>query len=466
MKHPSQKISRRSFLGQASCAGVSATPLLSTLLNLRMTNTVVAASSGSNDYKALVCFFFGGGNDSFNMLAPKGATEYAEYAATRTDQALPQASILQLNGTHNGKTFGLHPGMPELQTIYNANPSRLAFVCNVGTLVEPIANVTEYNSNQFKVPPGLFSHADQIHQWQTSIPNQNTSLGWGGRVSDLLAPCNVGANISMNISLSGSNIFQTGASNVSYEISTLANGSVTFRGSSDETLTALGTTAINSMMDAQYSNLFKQAFAQRHRSSLDAAVEFSDAIGAQTVNTAFSDNDISQSFRMVARTIAARNLLNMKRQTFFIMFGGFDHHDELLNNHAEMLPVISKAMSEFDTAMTELGVSDKVTTFTASDFGRTLSSNGKGTDHAWGSNQMVMGGAVNGGQFYGTYPSLDLGNNLDTGRGRLIPTLSTDEYFAELARWFGVSNTDLPTIFPNLTRFYTPSSTAPVGFMG
>ncbi len=432
-----------------------------------MANTAVAATSDPNDYKALVCFFFGGGNDSFNMLVPKGPAEYSEYATARSNQALPQNSILPLNGSHNGKTLGLHPGMPELQALYNANPSRLAFVCNVGTLVEP-TNLAAYESGAVALPSGLFSHADQIMQWQTSVPNQNTGLGWGGRVADLLSPTNVGSNISMNISLSGTNTFQSGVNSISYEIEPEGNGSITlapYAGGEDPTLAALGSSAINSLMDAQYSNLFQKAFAQKHRASLDASIEFSSAIGAQSLNTVFSPNRISQSFHMIAKTIAARQLLHMKRQTFFIFFGGFDHHDELLNSHAAMLPVISKAMFEFDSAMTELGINDKVTTFTASDFARTLSSNGKGTDHAWGSNQMALGGAVNGGRIYGAYPELALGNSLDTGRGRLIPTLSTDQYFAELARWFGVPDADLGAVFPNLNRFHNIGSGAPIGFM-
>lgn len=457
--------SRRAFLGQASCAAVTATPLLSTLLNLRMANTVVAASADPNDYKALVCFFFAGGNDSFNMLIPKGASEHSEYATARSNQAIAQNNVLQIKGTHNGKTLGVHPGMPEVQSLYDND--RLAFVCNVGTLVEPVT-LTTWENGAARLPAGMFSHADQIQHWQTSVPDQRSALGWGGRTADLLSSCNVGANISMNISLSGTNTFQSGANSVSYEIESGGNGSIAlapYGDDDDPTLTALGSTAVNSLMDAEYSNLFQKAFAQKNRASLDASNEFANAVSSQSLTTVFSANHISLSFQMVARTIAARQTLNMKRQTFFILFGGFDHHDELLNNHAAMLPVVSKAMSEFDAAMTELGLNDKVTTFTASDFARTLSSNGKGTDHAWGSNQMVMGGAVQGGQIYGNYPSLALGSNLDTGRGRLIPTMSTDEYFAELARWFGVGDADLGTVFPNLNRFHTIGSGAPVGFM-
>ncbi|MEM9282368.1 MAG: DUF1501 domain-containing protein [Verrucomicrobiota bacterium] len=458
-------MNRRKFLGQASCAGISSTPVLSTLLNLKMTNTAVAAPIGSNDYKALVCFFFAGGNDSFNMLLPAGNNEYADYATTRSNQSIAQASILPLNSSHHGRTLGVHPGMPEVQSLYASG--RLAFVANVGTLVDRTVTITDFNNGE-KLPDGLFSHADQITHWQTSVPDQRSALGWGGRLADLLSSCNSNTQISMNISLSGTNTFQSGAQSVSYEIEPSGTGSIALRPYLDgenPTIAALGNTAINSMMDAQYSDLFKQAFARKNKNALDASAAFSTAIAAQTITTPFSSNPISESFQMIARTIAARDLLGMRRQTFFVMFGGFDHHDELLVNHGAMVPVISRAMSEFDAALTELNLQNDVTTFTASDFARTLTSNGKGTDHGWGSNQMVMGGAVRGGQIYGNYPDLALGTSLDTGRGRLIPTLSTDEYFAELARWYGVANTDLTSVLPNLSRFYTPSSTPPIGFM-
>ena len=184
------------------------------------------------------------------------------------------------------------------------------------------------------------------------------------------------------------------------------------------------------------------------------------------LTTTFSQNPISQSFQMVARTIAARATLGVRRQTFFILFGGWDHHDEVLNAQAAMLPVVSKGLSEFHAALTELGVLNDVLTFTASDFARTLTSNGQGSDHAWGGNHIVMGGPVAGGDIYGQYPQLYADNDLDTGRGRLIPTTSCDEYFAELALWFGVSPSDLPTVLPNIGRFYTPGSGPPIGFLG
>ncbi len=458
-------MNRRHFLGQMSCAAVTATPLLSTLLNLRMANAAVVPGADSEDYKALVCFFLAGGNDSFNMLVPSGSSEYAQYAQTRSNMSLAQNTLLPLNGVHQGRNFGLHPGMAGLQNLFNQG--RAAFVSNVGTLVEPVT-LARFQSEQAKLPQGLFSHADQIMHWQTSVPDQRSALGWGGRMADLLHASNQQSNISMNISLDGSNRFQTGSQTVSYEIEASGNGAITLQpylDGDDPVLASLGQTAINNLMDAEYSNLFEKSFAQKTKDSLAAAEQFSSAVAGKTLQTTFSANNVSQAFQMVARTIAARQELGMRRQTFFVMFGGFDHHDELLNSHGSMMPVVSQALTEFDTAMTELNVNDKVTTFTASDFARTLTSNGKGTDHGWGSNQIVTGAAVNGGQIYGSYPELYLGSPLDTGRGRLIPTLSTDEYFAELARWFGVPDADLDKVFPNIGRFHNISSGAPVGFM-
>ncbi len=459
--------SRRRFLGQAACSAISATPVLSTLLNLKMTGNVAAQSSDPDDYKALVCLFLAGGNDSFNMLVPSGTSEYADYRSARSDLALARETLLPLAGTHNNKTLGLHPGMTETKSLYDAG--NLAFVTNVGTLVEP-TNLTQYQNQSVRLPVGLFSHSDQIAHWQTSVPDTRSGLGWGGRMADILQSGNSNQRISMNISLSGTNTFQSGSQTVSYEISPSGNGAqvlTPYTDNDNPTVSNLSTTAINSLMDVNYQNLFQQTFAQRNKDAIAAGQEFSLAIaGTSPLAATFQANQVSQSFQMVAKTIAARQALGMRRQTFFIMFGGWDHHDEVLIAQGGMLPIVSKGISEFTAAMTELGIGDKVTTFTASDFGRTLTSNGEGSDHAWGGNHIVAGGAVKGGAVYGAYPDLGLGNSLDTGRGRLIPTLSTDEYFAELAQWFGVSNADLTTVFPNLSRFYSVGAQRPIGFMG
>ncbi|MEM7588205.1 MAG: DUF1501 domain-containing protein, partial [Acidobacteriota bacterium] len=317
-----------------------------------------------------------------------------------------------------------------------------------------------------RLPLGLYSHSDQITHWQTSLPDQRGSLGWAGRTADLLRSSNANNTVSMNISLSGTNIFQAGSQVAPYAIT--ENGSLGLEplGQSD-LFEQLRTTAIDSLLDQQYQNLFIDTFSSSTRSALDAHLLFSSALdAAPPLTTPFSENDISRSFQMAARAISVRQALGVRRQTFFILFGGWDHHDEVLNNQASMLPVVSKALAEFDAALTELGMQNDVVTFTASDFARTLTSNGRGSDHAWGGHHIVMGGPVVGGDIYGSYPQLYADNDLDTGRGRLIPTLSCDEYFGEMALWLGVSTSELATVLPNIGRFYTPGANPPIGFLG
>ncbi len=464
------KLNRRNFLGQASCAAIGSTTLLSTILNMGVANSLAGmttpALSTGGDYKAMVCILLAGGNDSFNMLVPRNGTHYSEYASTRSNLALPQGDLLPLNYTDtNGKQFGLHPSMPEVQTLFNTN--KLAFVSNVGTLIEPTTK-TQYLNKSKPVPVGLLSHADQIQQWQTSIPQTRSSKGWGGRMADILQAGNANQNISMNISLSGTNIFQVGNQSAEYAIRASAGGSVgisTYDGTSALDLALKSGT--ESLLAQQYQDIFKSTFTNKITDSQSNHVEFSAAISqAPVLSTAFSDNGVSANMELIAKTIAVRNVLNVKRQTFFITIGGWDHHDEVLNNQVAMLSVVSKALSEFQTAMEELNLSDCVTTFTASDFGRTLTSNGNGSDHAWGGNVMVMGGAVNGGQIFGEYPSLALNSIDDVGGAILLPTISTDEYFAELSKWFGVSDGDLSYVLPNIGNFYEVNSgSLPIGFM-
>jgi uncharacterized protein (DUF1501 family) len=449
-------ISRRRFLGQASCAAVGTTALYSTVLDLGMFNALACTVP---DYKALVCIFLGGGVDSFNMLVPRGPSEHAEYAQVRRDLALPRDVLLPVDpATSDGRLYGLHPGLAELQTLFERTD--VAFLANVGTLVEPMT-LQQYRDGTARRPLGLFSHSDQSMHWQTSIPDQRAAVGWAGRMADVLGDVNDNPNISMNISLSGNNVFQSGNISAHYTIS--SNGSRGLRGYGGRSpVDQARTQGVDSLLAMTYQHLFEQTFATRMRGAIDAHLEFSAAIDAlPPMQTVFSDTRLSQNLRMVAQTIAARDTLGMCRQTFFIGAGGWDHHDEVLVNQELMLPVVSAALNEFQSALVELGVESDVTTFTASDFGRTLTSNGRGSDHAWGGNHIVMGGAVRGGEIYGRYPSLYQGNPLDTGRGRLIPTTSVDEYFAELALWFGVPRQDLEIVLPNIRRFYDPSSSAP-----
>lgn len=461
------KYSRRSFLGTASCAAIGSTTFFSTLFNLQSMNAASLSSDwwgGGEDYRALVCIMLGGGNDSFNMLVPTSNEHYSEYQTTRSNQAIPQANLLNLSPTsYNEKELGLHPSMPELKTLFDAG--KLAVLCNVGTLVQPTTK-SDYN-NSYRLPFALFSHADQEKQWQTSVPQTNSPTGWGGRLADLVQSANTNQNISMNISLAGKNLFQLGEQSAEYSILPTGTGSIGIRGYNGiSTFDQIRTSAVKSLMEKQYQDIFKQTYAGVVQASQNTHELFSAAVGNSTLSTTFSTNPLSQSLQMVARTMKVRQELGVKRQTFFVRIDGFDNHDELLNNHGALMTMLSKGMSEFQTAMGELNLEDCVTTFTVSDFGRTLTSNGNGTDHAWGGNVLIMGGKVKGKEVYGSYPNLALNTDLEIGGGVLIPKISTDEYFAELALWYGVSKSDLAILFPNIGNFYnTMSTTPPLGFM-
>ena len=451
-----KKWNRRRFLGEASCAAVGASTFMSSLMHLNMINAASVVNPNS-DYKALVCILLAGGNDSFNMLVPKGDPEYEEYEEMRSTLALDQNDILDLtNGINNGKTLGVHPSMPEVRDLYDQG--KLAFLSNVGTLVEP-TDFQQYTEQSVILPKGLFSHSDQISQWQTSIPQDLSQLGWGGRMADVLNSLNANQNLSMNISLAGVNVFQIG--NAVFPFSITENGSIGINGYGGGSLfNQIRTQAVDSLLALEYKNLFELTYGQTVRTSQDSHQAFEDAINNITplATTFTQSNPVSVDMEMIAKTIAARTELDFCRQIFFVTFGGWDHHDEVLNNQLFMLGVVSQALKEFYDATVELGVSDKVTTFTISDFGRTLSSNGNGSDHAWGGNHLILGDAVNGGQIFGTYPDLYEDNPLDVGRGRLIPTVSADEYFAELAFWFGVSSADLDMVLPNIYNFIPQGS--------
>ena len=464
MTNPKYNINRRRFISQASCAAIGSTTLFNTLLNLKAMNAAAIANSStliSGNYKALVCLTLGGGNDSFNMLIPTETNAYTDYANSRSNLAIDSAAVLPLNGVN----LGLHPELTDVQNLFNDN--KVAFISNIGTLIEPTTK-TEFYNDTVDIPLGLYSHADQFQQWQTSVPHDRVNIGWGGKVADLIDSMNNNDNISMNVSLNGANIFQRGIDTVEYSVHPY-DGSIGILGFDDPNdLQLAKKIASDNMIEASYADAFKQTYVDVIKVSRDAHIEFSDAIDnvAPFSTVTFSDNDLSQSFNMVAKTIAARDTLSFQRQIFFIELNGFDMHDELLVAHSDAMRMVNDALHEFTLAMEELNIDDCVTTFTMSEFSRTLTSNGNGTDHAWGANVLVMGGGVNGGSIYGTYPSLALDGPAEVGGGVLIPDISTDEYFAELALWFGVDATDLSTIFPNIGNFFdTNSGVMPYGFL-
>jgi len=468
--------SRRKFLG-ACCAAVSATGMLSALAQLRVLGALaqpgngpqVPGMSAAEDFKALVCLFLAGGNDSNNVVIPTDSTGYAAYAASRTALALPNGVALPIaNTAGDGRNWGLHPAMTGVHSIYSAG--KAAVLANVGTLLYPTTKA-QYSARSVPLPPQLFSHNDQQVEWQSSLPDKAFASGWGGRLADLTNAFNQNPTISMSITLNGQNSFQVGRNIAQYSVS--PTGAVALSGSADPSGTsvaAIRTKAMNDILNSPSANLFETAFAGMTTdaiadSGLLASILSSASAGSNSafpINyNLFPTSSLGQQLRTIARLISARSQLGLKRQIFFARIGGWDLHDTQVTAgatatgaHANLLTDVSNSLKAFYDATVEMGLSDSVTTFTASDFGRTYNTNGDGSDHGWGSHHIIVGGAVKGGNIYGRMPDLTLRGVQDTGsRGQWIPTTSVDEYSATLARWFGVSATDLPIVLPNAGRF-------------
>ncbi len=480
-------LTRRDFIRRAACAAVGTAAMTSAIRDLRFMNAAVAQSNVT-DYKALVCIFLAGGNDSNNMVMPAITSEYNNYASIRTPVlAIPQGNLLTLDGYTDpaGHTFGVHPACPELKTLFSEQ--KLAILFNTGTLVQPITRA-QYQSGGLK-PPQLFSHADQVTQWQTSIPDQQPLTGWGGRCADLLNSANTNNAISLSVSLAGANTFEIGNIVSQYAVST--SGAIALQGVSGARLAAL-----TNILGLPYPNMQASAYAGVAAHSINTGSLLNNAItntaAANYWTNAFPQNIIvpnggtvnnstlSSQLKMVARLIeagsrnAASGGFGMKRQIFFCQVGGYDLHsgqtsytsnnpnNVLVGAHANLMAELSQSLLAFQRAMEQLnviypGLSNSVTAFTASDFGRTFPSNGQGSDHGWGSHHLIIGGAVKGGKTYGKFPTLAINGPDDTSTGRWIPTTAVDQYFATLATWFGVDSSNLATVFPNIGRFATPN---------
>ena len=452
-------LTRRKFIIHSCGLGVAGATIGTTLLSLAQARQIASADDGG--YRALVCVMLGGGNDSYNMLVPYDSEQYAVYRKLRSDLALDHGSLLPLPPDPLGRTYGLHPGMSEVHDLYLTGD--LAFLNNVGTLLEPIDPVALENGVA-RVPLGLYSHSDQQMQWQTGVSSsRSTSEGWLGRTADIQGP-NLANGIARNISLGGTNVLQSGSVAVPYSISGHDDGAPGVFGYDNNPYIR---DRIDDLFAPDHDNLIRSEYARRMRRAIENQGTFVDAIQqSPSIETEFAEDYFSQALRQIARVIGARDAFGANRQTFYAVFGGWDHHDEVLENQAGMLPVVSKGLKSFHDALLELGVLDNVTTFTVSDFGRTLTSNGKGSDHGWGGHHLIMGGAVNGGKMYGVYPTLAENSPMDTGRGVYFPTTSTDEYFADLALWYGVSPDDLDLVLPNIREFHSPGSgEAPLGMM-
>ena len=441
------KINRREFLTRSSAAAAvfAATPGIAY-------SQMVGGAGGFTDYRALVCLFMFGGNDSYNMLVPRSNAEYNVYAQSRQNLAIAQNDLLPIDPVVSGGVdYGVHPSMGGLQSLFNTG--KAAFVTNVGPLIEATTK-DQFFDKSVALPPQLFSHNDQQDQWLSLKGNAPSATGWGGRMADLIRTGVADQQMATNASLFGSNLFQSADETVAYVMG--PNGPLQFEGFSNDPDSILfqQKEAFGRIVDAQYDSVYERAFAEVQRRAIDAADTVTAAIqSAPTLNTVFPQSQLGTQLQTVARLIAVRDQLQMKRQIFFVATGGFDSHDDQNENQPGLLGGISAGLQAFYDATVELGLSDVVTTFTQSDFGRTLTSNGDGSDHAWGGNQVVVGDAVLGRTLYGSYPLLQINGPEDVGGGRFIPSTSADQFAATLAAWFGIEDVDLDVVAPNLSNF-------------
>ncbi len=505
MKKSSKTFSRREFIRQAACAGVGLglTTMVNQLAPLRLANAALAQQN-VNDYKALICIFLSGGNDSNNLLIPNGTASSSDL---RADYETGRAQLSISSGLHNldvsqsgaifnkyhggtSHSLGLHPNGPEMAKMYADGD--LAFICNVGSLAFPIPSRQDFVDGNIPLPQSLYSHSDQVMQWQTSIPDQQFTTGWGGRIADLLhGSYNAGSSgVSMHISMSGVNTFQQGMLDQSSSFSMGSNDVTSLKGYGNSYASAYtgGATFSNpayqdnrqghrletleNLVKLTHANLMEEAYsnkiitARRVEDVVGEALLYADNTGID-FGAHFSavSSSLANQLKMVARLIAGRSVLGNRRQTFFVSIGGYDIHKNHLSSHAALMDELSKSLAALRSALTEVGDWDKTVAFTASDFSRTFTTNGPnpdgGTDHAWGSHMVVAGGPVLGGKIYGHFPALKVGNQAGSidasgSRGRWIPSTAVDQYSAVLSRWFGVESNAMDEIFPNLGRFDDP----------
>jgi uncharacterized protein (DUF1501 family) len=451
---------RRDFIRNSVCAGVGVSAAGGAIFDLQKILAATKVSANFNDYKALICIFLYGGNDGDNTIVPRGSG-YNAYATQRTTLAIPQNEILSINPNNSdGREWGFHPRFNEMRNLFELG--KVAVIGNTGSLVVPTTQ-TQFRNNTVPLPPNLFSHNDQQVQWQTSVPEDiNLATGWGGRMCDLIRSSNGTWQNFTSISLGGSNTIGVGEATSLYHVSDQGTLGLNWYDDNPNT-TDLKSQAINQILALNNNNEFENEFSDVKKRAIANNRVISQALtSTQPLTTVFPDTHLGKQLKMIARLISARNNLTLQRQVFFCELGGFDTHNEQVTTQPNLLQELSQAVNAFYNATIELGISDKVTSFTASDFGRSYKVNGSGTDHAWGNNQFVIGGAVNGKKIYGQMPVLQVNGPNDTyDNGRWIPTTPVDSYAATLARWFGATSENLTTILPNLGRF----ASSDMGFM-
>lgn len=470
---------RRAFLRRSTQLGLAGTAL-PFALNLAAMGE--AAAFTATDYKALVCVFLNGGNDYANTVVTYDDDSYNKYATIRGGSgqagggiAIPKADLAAtlLNPTvplAAGRQYAMHPAMTGMANLFNTG--KAAVQLNVGPLIVPLTR-TQYNSSNralYPIPPRLFSHNDQQSVWQSSSPEGST-VGWGGNLGDLALSSNTNSLFTC-ISVTGDAVFLSGDSALSYQVST--GGAIAINGVKNN---IYGSTAVRSALTSLIQQTSPQVLENEYNRITTRAVtaesQITSGLAGVTLATAFpANNSLADQLKMVARLIGARSTLGSKRQVFMVSLGGFDLHDNLISQQPTLMKRVSEAMTAFYDATVELGVADKVTAFTASDFGRTLNSNGDGSDHGWGSHHFMVGGAVKGKALYGKAPPVsntnsttDAADQWHVGQGRLLPSTSVDQYAATLAKWFGVANGEMAGVLPNLSHFGGADYPTDLGFM-
>jgi len=429
-------------------------------LALRPFGLLPTMAQSGPDYRALVCVFLFGGNDSNNTIIPLDSASWGAYTSARASLALPMSALTQVQAV-NGASYGFHTLLSEVASLFTSK--ELAVVANVGSLVQPV-NRSQYQAATTPVPSNLFSHADQQAQWQTSVAQGNSVSGWAGRAADYIAANNFNTSkFPVFLSVAGNTLEGAGIKTTPVAIS--PGGSLKLAGFNSTAASQARYTALTDLLTMNSGVSLIQAADTTLSNSISDASALDAALGkAPTLKTQFPKTSLGEQLQQVAQIISVQSSLGMRRQIFFASLGGFDTHTGELGTLNTLYPELSQALAAFYDATQELGVAQNVTTFTESDFNRTFQpTSGDGSDHAWGGHHLVMGGAVQGGKIFGAFPTFELGGPDDTDvRGRWIPSLSIDQYGATLCSWFGIPTSALPTVFPNLPNF----SASNIGFLG
>ena len=430
-------------------------------LALRPFGVLPALAQNGPDYRALVCIFLFGGNDSNNTVVPMDDTNFQAYTSIRGNLALAQASLTPTVYTASGAPYAFHGKLTEVASLFSSK--ELAVVANVGSLVQPLTR-SQYQAQQAPIPSNLFSHSDQQLQWQTSVAQGHSATGWAGRAADYIASQNFNSSkFPTFFSLAGNSLEGAGVSTQPVALS--PGQSLQLAGFNSSAASQARLSALNSLLTLGSGVSLVQAADDTISNSIADANALSAALAkSTTLKTQFPKSSLGAQLQQVAQIIQVQADLGMRRQIFFCSLGGFDTHTNEFNTHNTLYPQVSPALAAFYDATQELGVAQNVTTFTESDFSRTFQpTSGDGSDHAWGSHHLVVGGAVQGGQIFGKFPTFELGGPDDADvRGRWIPTTSIDQYGATLCSWFGIPDSALASVFPNFSNFNSQK----LGFLG